>query len=180
MPVLYGNIIEFKGHSKGINECNQKASDQMLCKKRANFIRNNTERIIEKYVRHAKKAAEYLGRDAWATFLIEPSFYQYLSKKSGHTVQDGLLSHEYLKSLFNNITESIKSALPNALISWEIKPGEELNTWWDFFNYTKFIDFIDTNNKTKKDHFSHKTWTEMDSLIEKKIISDSGMSYIFF
>jgi hypothetical protein len=52
-----------------------------------------------------------------------------------------------MSSLFDEIAKTIKKKLPNALISWDIRPSlneTEMKIWWRFFD-SSIIDFIHTS-----------------------------------
>ena len=152
-----------------------------MCNQGANFIRNNRQLIINRYSEHSAQFANYLGSSATAVFLIEPDFYQYYSTANGNS---NPLSGAYMRSLFDDIANAIKSKLPNALISWDISPwANDMPTWWGYFASSPNINFIHTSGGQNRGDLSTiqrsgLTWSYMSSLTGKKIIADSGLCYL--
>ena len=138
---MYAYIIAFEGKNKGLHDCND--GHPNLCEKGANLIRQNRQQIINRYSMHAEKVSEYLGKDAVAVFLIEPDFYQYYH--TDHKQEGGTLSGKEMRALYDEFGKAIKSHLPNALISWDISPWADLNTWWSFFKDSQYVDLIHTS-----------------------------------
>jgi hypothetical protein len=59
--------------------------------------------------------------------------------------QGGTLSGQYMRSLYDDIANAIKSKLPKALISWDISPWiseNDMRTWWGFFSDSKNVDIV--------------------------------------
>jgi len=188
--VMYGYIIGYLGDYHNLSICH--VGSASLCTQGANLIRNNRALIISSYLQYARTAAQILGAQATAVFLIEPDFYQY-SALSGNPQQGDGLSGSYMRSLFDDIANAIKSSLPNALISWDISPlaidQNHMSVWWGFFANSTNINFIHTSGAISKGDSSfilpdnQATWSSMYSLTGKHIIADSGLSienYLFF
>ena len=60
----------------------------------------------------------------------------------------GGLSGDYMRKLLDDCVAEIKSALPNAKISWDISAWigvSGMTTWWSFFKDAPYIDFVNTS-----------------------------------
>lgn len=74
--ILYGYIIAFEARNlQDLSDCNANLGKTTLCQQGANFIRNNRDRIIERYGHYSSSIANYLGTSYPTVFLIEPDFW---------------------------------------------------------------------------------------------------------
>lgn len=147
MPVFYAYIIAFQGRAMyGYKDCDVDPVNN-LCRKGANFIRNNRQLLVSRYAHQSSEIAKALGnRNAECIFLIEPDFWQYYGDTA--TQEGGTLSGEYMRSLFDDFAKAIRNELPNAKISWDLSAwiGEQgLINWWGYFRTSPFIDFVHTS-----------------------------------
>lgn len=122
-----------------------------ICKNGANFIRSYRSFIIERYNMHSSKIAEYLGRNATVVFLLEVDFWQYTRNSTvpKYIMEGAPLTPSYTRTLFDDIAKTIRSNLPNAVISWDISPWlteSEITTYWNYFKTSPYIDYIHLAN----------------------------------
>ena len=126
IPLFYSYLIGFAGrYLLGLEECRfsfdishtSARTSRSLCKNGPYFIRNYKNVIISLYNQYAKEIAKYIGEMGFCIFLIEPEFYQYFY---GNNTTKGFSGND-LASLYNLITSTIKSHLPNAAFSWNIE-----------------------------------------------------------
>jgi hypothetical protein len=145
IPVFYGYVIAFEARNiMGLQDCN--VGTPNLCQQGSQFIRNYTPRILERYDHHSSHIASYIGTNGFCIFLIEPDFWQYYGDKT--TQIGGGLSGPQMRSLFDQIVQTIKKNLPNAAISFDISAwiGQAgMKTWWGLFADSKDINFIHTS-----------------------------------
>jgi hypothetical protein len=164
---------------QGLHDCNDASPN--LCEQGADFIRNNRQHIIDRYLMHSYQFAKYLdSTTSKVVFLIEPDFYQYYSNANSN---NNPLSGSEMRSLFDDISKAIKLNLPNAFISWDISPwANDMSTWWSYFADSSDINYIHTSGGQNHGDLSTiqtsgLTWSYMSSLTDKKIIADSGTNY---
>merc|ERR1712127_147913 len=177
-PVFYAYIIAFESRvAWGLKDCNMGYPN--LCQRGSKYIRENRDRIIERYSHHSAEIAGIIGRDAFSVFNIEADFHQYYGddKQEG-----GTLSGEEMRSLFDDIVTAIKSNLPNAAIGLDISPwiGDwNMKKWWSYFASSSDIDFITTSGGGSQGGSSEMIpgqarWKFMHDLTGKPIIGDTG------
>lgn len=179
IPMYYSYVIGFLARSQwGLQDCDM--GSPSLCQKGADFIRNKRLEILSTYLNFAQETASRIGSNSISIWLIEPGFWQYYGDPSQ---QNGGLSGEQMRRLFDEICLVIKSKLPNALISWDISPWlDELSMrkWWSFFATSNLIDFIHTSGGESLASSSQIQqnmiirWSFMSQLTGKKIIADTG------
>jgi hypothetical protein len=178
IPVFYAYVIAFEARNLwGLQDCN--VGSPNLCQKGAEFIRQKTDRILERYDHHSKNIANIIGSSATVVFLIEPDFWQYYGDKNQ---QGGGISGPQMRSLFDGMVSKIKANLPNALISWDISAwiGQDgFRTWWGFFSSSNQINFVHTSGGEAQGGSSQLrpnelSWSFVSSVTGKKIIADSG------
>ena len=183
IPVFYGYVIAFEARNlKSLQDCN--VGTPNLCQQGAQFIRDNTARILERYDYHSSHIASYIGTNGFCIFLIEPDFYQYYGDTTSQA--GGAMTGPQMRTLFDNIAQAIRKNLPNAAISWDISPWlstTDMQTWWGYFATSPYINFIHTSGgEAQGDQSQIKpnelTWSFMSSLTGKKIIADAGNFYL--
>ena len=166
IPVYYAYIIAYEANNLwGLYDCNYNIVPS-LCQRGAQFIRNNTDRILERYANYSSNVAKFIGTYGNAIFLIEPDFWQYYGRNATNTPgpefgpqEGGALSGNEMRILFDKIAATIKSYLPYAAISWDISPWltqAEMTTWWSYFSNSSDIDFIHTSGG-QNDGILHNT-----------------------
>jgi hypothetical protein len=55
---------------------------------------------------------------------------------------------EFMRDLFKDLANAIKSELPNAVISWDVSAwiGEQgMRTWWGYFKDLGLVDIVHTS-----------------------------------
>lgn len=175
--VFYAYVIAFEARNTwGLQDCD--VGSPSLCERGCNFIRQNRDRILERYDHHSSNIARIIGRDSFAVFLLEPDFWQFYGD---HTQQGGNLSGQEMRSLFDDMVARIKKNLPNAAISWDISAwiGEwGQQQWWGYFADAD-IDFIHTSGGRMHGELNELKpgelrWRFLSELTGKKIIADAG------
>ena len=179
IPVFYGYVIAFEARTAwGLKDCNMGYPN--LCQRGCKYIRENRDRIIERYDHHSQNIARIMGRDNFNVWLLEPDFWQFYGDH--HSQEGGTLSGEEMRSLFDDIVTAIKNNLPQAAISWDISPwiGDDgMRKWWSYFSSSPHIDFIHTSGggahgESEFMQPGQASWRFMNNLTGKKIIADSG------
>ena len=119
-PVFYGYVIAFMGNDQwGLQDCD--VGQPNLCQRGADFIRTKREEILSTYKLYAKQAAKIVGSEGEFIWLIEPDFWQYYVTNNGPFVQQNCgLSGKYMRELYDEISRTVKSELPNTKISFDI------------------------------------------------------------
>jgi len=176
--VFYAYVIAFEARNAwGLKDCDM--GEPNLCQRGCNYIRENRNRILERYDHHTSNIARIMGCNAFVVFLMEPDFWQFYGDRRQ---QGGNLSGQEMRTLFNDMVKMIKKNLPNAKISWDISAwiGEGgHNTWWGFFKDSKDIDFINTSGGRMHGELAELKpgelrWSFLSQSTGKKIIADSG------
>jgi hypothetical protein len=180
IPLFYAYIIAFEARAKkGIQDCDVDPKWN-LCHQGAKFIRENRDFLIGRYRHQVQNIAAYLGdRNKPVIFVMEPDFWQYY----GDGTQDGgNLDGPFMRRLFDDFAATIRSELPNAIISWDISAwiGEQnMQTWWGFFKDSKYIDFVHTSGgqahgETAEIKPNELRWSTVSRITGKRIIGDCG------
>ncbi len=178
IPVFYTYVIGFEGHNSGLNECDEDTPN--LCHKGAEFIRRNSDLILQRYFHNSLNIAKWIGRQGFCVFLIEHGFWNYYGAR---TQEKGTLAGHEMRALFDNIVRAIKKNLPNAAISWDVNSElseSEMRVWWSFFQNSTSIDFVHTSNGEANaategiNAESKLTWRFVNELTGKKIIASSN------
>ncbi|CAF0870650.1 unnamed protein product [Brachionus calyciflorus] len=176
--LFYMYIIAFSARfDRNLQDCDVNL-DFNLCTHGAQYIRDNRQMLVDKYRYHAKWIADKYGRLQRVVFAIEPDFVQYYSDQRQN---GGALSGEYMRLLFDDFVNALKSELPNALISWDISPWlgiDGMRTWWGYFE-TAQIDYIHTSGGSLRPdlnqiRINELEWNFMSNLTKKYIISNCG------
>lgn len=146
MPVFYAYVIAFEARAKfGFQDCDVHPTNN-LCHKGANFIRNNRALLVSRYTHQATEIAKALGdRNAACLFIMEPDFWQFYGDR---TQEDGTLSGEYMRALFDDFAKEIRKQLPNAKISWDLSAWigyDGMSQWWGYFKTSPYVDFVHTS-----------------------------------
>lgn len=179
IAVFYAYIIGFEAMNiKALKRCHN--GQPNLCAHGANFIREYRSRIIDRYHHQSYHISKSIGTNAFCVFLIEPDFYQYYGNSSEQN--NGNLSGEYMRSLFDDIVAAIKRHLPNASISWDVSSWineSDMVKWWGFFQSSEQIDYIHTSRGISEGALdeiapNHLKWQFINKLTGKKIIADAG------
>ena len=75
-PVFYAYMIAFEARvAWGLQDCN--VGYPSLCERGANYIRQNRDRILERYSHHSAAIAGILGKESFSVWLIEADLHQY-------------------------------------------------------------------------------------------------------
>jgi len=178
-PVYYGYIIAFYARRlANLQDCDVHGSNN-LCTHGSKFIREHRADIIKLYKQYASESAKIMGRNSEFVWLLEPDLWQYYgnNRQAG-----GPLDGPYLRKLFDEIAEAIKSELPNSKISWDISAwiGEDgMRKWWGYFASSPHINFINTSggkSVANSPNIKHNElrWAFVSQLTGKKIIADTG------
>ncbi len=70
-------------HEAGLQDCD--VGTPSLCQRGAKFIRENRQKIVDKYSHYAKETAAIVGTKSRMVWLVEMDFWQYY----GDTHQEG-------------------------------------------------------------------------------------------
>jgi hypothetical protein len=70
--LFYGYVIAFQARADmGIQDCDVNPG-YSLCNKGANYIRQNRQKLVDRYSHQAKSIAGALGKDKEVLFVMEP------------------------------------------------------------------------------------------------------------
>ncbi len=126
IPYIHTYIIAGLARSEwGLQDCNV-GSNNTLCQKGADYIRNRSDKINQTYIDVAKSIKTNWGTSRPLLMHLEPDFYQYHNDSQ----QQNKLSLQESWDRLNLISQSIKGILPNAHLVLDISPwNSELATW---------------------------------------------------
>ena len=112
---------------EGLQDCNVgEDPNKTLCKEGANYIRNNKQKIYEKYLEAALSIKNIYGMDRPILLHFEPDYYQYQDS----TQNNGRLTFDELAGQMNTWTDTVKRILPNARLVMDISPWNiDLQFW---------------------------------------------------
>lgn len=110
VPAYYAYIIGFMGHANGIVDGNQSGAKKLTTDGAA-FIKANYTAIINAYAWYAKETAKVWPSQP-LVWLLEGDFVQYTDKG-----QSSPLTYAEIGKLAADITDAIKSNMPNAVVA---------------------------------------------------------------
>jgi hypothetical protein len=158
---------------KGLQDCNVGAeSNKTLCKEGANYIRNNKQKIYEKYLDSALQIKNIYGMDRPILLHFEPDYYQYQDSEQNN----GRLTFEELAGQMNTWTDTVKRILPNARLVMDISPWNiDLQYWskkFRNFEYGGLVGkrFDPAGDGGTANGVDGKTFQKISELTGKKII----------
>jgi len=173
-PVWYTYIIaEGAKVALGLVDCNM-GSSKTLCTDGAAYIRANEATILNQYKAYAQYAASKWGASAPMVWALEPDFYQYASSANGN---GSPLSYTEAAALLTKIVSTIKTAMPNALISMDISPWAP-DAWFSALPLNLF-DMMNTSGGISQpgsavSSSNPMTWAHIHTLTGKPILADDG------
>jgi hypothetical protein len=149
IPVYYAYFIAFKASVHGgLGDCNTDFDGHNLCNEGARWIRDNRDYILAIYDSYARMTVEIWGTEQPFIWLIEPDFIQYTYEE-----QTDPLTMPELAQLANDIINTIKNQMPNAIISlfhatWTYGVAE----YWSYFDLSQ-VDLINTTGMADQDGY---------------------------
>lgn len=125
-PFIYSYIIAGQARRDlGLQDCNVNYW-WSLCFKGASYLRSNRGNVIQGYKAMATQIKRQMPNRK-VMIQVEPDFYQYAS---GNNQQGGKLSFSEAYGVMNEITDAIKSILPNAELVMDVSPWtNDLSGW---------------------------------------------------
>jgi hypothetical protein len=176
-PYMY--IYQIAGRANkdaawGLSDCNLGvAPEKTLCKRGADFIRQNRAAIGDEYSKVANKIASIYGTQRPIFIHIEPDFYQY----NDPAQFNGGITKEDATKTMNEFADKIKAALPNARLVMDISPWNQDLAGWSAGFASKF-DFAGLVGKRFSPEgdgsisagIDGKTYAQLSAAIGKKII----------
>jgi len=183
-PVLYSYIIAFTlRNSFGLLDCD--VGTPNLCQQGAERLRDGAvkAKILSVYANYAQGAAADFGTDLPVVWLMEPDFYQYAQpgSQSGNP-----LSFSEAAALMNELMDTVKKSLPNAIFSLDISPWTtdqgQTSKYYTSFNLSRFT-FMHTSGGQARPSGSpgsaaitnnKMTYKEIHDLTGKPILADCG------
>jgi hypothetical protein len=158
-PVIVSYILAFTARRDwSLQDCNVDQTNN-LCKRGADYIRQQKPRIMGQYAKFAKGAADSYGTDKYMVWCMEPDYSQYADAGQNN----GGLTAAECGALMNQILDTIKKYLPKALFSMDISPWKDTTwqkTWFAGMNMSRFT-FVNTSGgQARADQtFISDTWS---------------------
>lgn len=149
IPVYYAYFIAFKASvHAGLGDCNTDSDGHNLCNEGAQWIRENYDYIMDIYDSYASMTVTIWGTGRPFIWLIDPDFIQYTYEE-----QTQPLTMTELASLANDIIDTVKNRMPNAVISmfhatWTYGVAD----YWSYFDLSR-IDMINTTGMADQDGY---------------------------
>lgn len=180
-PVVVSYIIAFAAkRDLKIDDCN--VSSNNLCKKGANYIRNNRTKILTIYSTYAKGIASTYGTDKPVIWCMEPDYSQYTESMQ----EGGGISYSDAGNLMSDIVSTVKKELPKSMFSMDISPWKDTtwqNNWFTELKVSENFSFINTSGGGSKaastfisDDWADNlpTWAWVLKRWGKPVIADAG------
>ena len=181
-PVTVAYIIAFAAkRDLKIEDCNVHPTEN-LCKKGADYIRQNRSKILNIYDNFAKGIAGTYGTSKPVIFCMEPDYSQYTES----TQNGGGITYQQAGTLMNDIIGTIKKSLPKAMFSMDISPWKDTTwqvNWYNALNISSNFSFINTSggqSKAATDFISDSwspslpKWAWVLKRWGKPVIADAG------
>ena len=199
-PMVYAYVIAEFGKDHGLSDCNVKNTEETLCSKGAELIREFfADSILFRYKAYAEgmrdQLVDYLDQDinTYETlWLIEPDLYQYSesaskqkNKYDGEAQEGGGIPDAEIGYYFKQIVETIKTYLPAAKIVADLSPWiadkdtAGLSKWFSNFDMSQ-IDYVGTSggtslaNSAKITGPNKLTWIKAFEVTGKPVLADAG------
>ena len=158
-PVIISYILAFTARrDQGLQDCNVGTPD--LCHAGANYIRQNTNRILSQYVKYAKGAAGSFGQTIPLVWCMEPDYSQYADSTSQ---SGGGLSWAQCGTLMNEMVDTIRKYCPNAVFSMDISPWKITSWqrgWFSNFKMSNFTFMNTSGGQSRADQtYISDTWS---------------------
>jgi hypothetical protein len=178
-PVFYAYFIGSLAKEQwNLQDCRSNGSPN-LCQKGAEFIRTKRTEILHRYRMFANETARLMGQSSESIWLIEPDFWQYHGENQQ---QNGALNGQYMRELYDMISQAIRCELPNARLAWNIPTEldeQSFSNWWNFFKTSQYVDFVYSNDgqtRVSSDFArggNSLRWEFIYNLTKKRIIVDT-------
>jgi hypothetical protein len=158
-PVIVSYIIAYTARRDwSLQDCDVDATNN-LCKRGADYIRQQKPRIMSQYSKYARGAAGSFGNENWMVWCMEPDFSQY--NDAGQN--NGAITVTQCASLMNEILDTIKKHCPKAIFSMDISPWKDTTwqkNWFNVLGMSRFT-FINTSGgRSRADQtFISDTWS---------------------
>lgn len=111
MPVYYAYFIGFMASDAGYGDCNTDFDGENLCNRGAWWLRENRDRVVQRYADYARKTYQ-ANPEKPVIWLLEGDFIQYT-----YADQTEPFSMSELGSLTTDIVCAIRAAQPNAVVA---------------------------------------------------------------
>jgi hypothetical protein len=180
-PVVVSYIIAFTARRDwSLLDCNVDPTNN-LCKRGADFIRQQKPRIMSQYSKYAGGANSSFGSSQWMVWCMEPDFSQYADAGQN----SGGLTVTQCGALMNEILDTIKKYCPKAVFSMDISPWKDTTwqkNWFQALPKDRFT-FINTSGGQARadqtfisDNWSTAlpTWAWVFKAWGKPLITDAG------
>ncbi|MEN9266063.1 MAG: cellulose binding domain-containing protein [Thermostichales cyanobacterium BF4_bins_65] len=132
IPYLYGYVAAGMARAElGLQDCN--VGTPNLCQQGAIYLRQNQQRIGERYSQIANQIRQVWGVTRPLLFHLEPDFFQYA--QTFNTQQQQPLTLAEAQAILNDWMARIKTVLPNAHIVLDVSPWDpNLGAWFAGMN----------------------------------------------
>jgi hypothetical protein len=174
MPYIYLYIVAGSVREDlGIQDCNVGTDpSKTLCKAGADYVRNNSDKILNRYKAAANKIKEIYGTSKTILLHVEPDFYQYNSNSQNN----GGLTSEQAGNTINRWTDSIKNILPNAKLVMDISPwNTDIVGWSSMFRNFDFAGLVGkrfdpSGDGSVPNGIDGKTYKQLSDMTGKNLI----------
>jgi hypothetical protein len=180
-PVIVSYILAFTARRDwSLQDCNVDPTNN-LCKRGADYIRQQKTRIMSQYSKYASGSNSSFGTTKWMVWCMEPDFSQY----SDAGQNNGGLTATQCGALMNEILDTIKKHCPKAVFSMDISPWKDTTwqkNWFQALPKDRFT-FINTSGGQARadqtfisDNWSTAlpTWAWVFKTWGKPFITDAG------
>jgi hypothetical protein len=142
-PVIVSYIIAFTARRDwGLQDCNVDPNNN-LCKRGADYIRQQRSRVMGQYSQYARGAAQNFGNTQPMVWCMEPDYSQYADAGQN----GGGLTITQCGELMNEILDTIKKHCSKAVFSMDISPWKDTTwqkNWFRVMNMARFT-FVNTS-----------------------------------
>ncbi|MBN2037746.1 MAG: hypothetical protein JW768_13475 [Chitinispirillaceae bacterium] len=142
-PVIVSYIIAFTARRDwGLQDCNVDPVNN-LCKRGADYIRQQRSRIMGQYSKYAQGAAQNFGATRPMVWCMEPDYTQYADAGQN----GGGLTVTQCGQLMNEILDTIRKHCSKAVFSMDISPWKDTTwqkNWFRAMNMARFT-FVNTS-----------------------------------
>jgi hypothetical protein len=150
IPVFYGYFIPFQAANKDKidKNCNPNATTPNICTDGAVWIWNNRDYLRSTYDNYVKQIASIWGTERPLIWLFEPGFNDYVRSS-----QSTPLTLTQLSTVASELIGTIKSRLPNALISHFASPlTTDLKQYFGALDLS-LVDLVNVTGSAGYDYF---------------------------
>lgn len=140
------------------------------------WLRGNITTVLGRYENYARNTASLYGTSDPVIWLMEPDYYQYCNGYGND------ISYQEASGFMNQMIESVKKHLPNAVFSLDISPWcRDITSYINSFDMSKFSFMYNSGGRNNADSDriryetdNNVTYSQVNNASGKCIIADCG------